>query len=102
MTKLDIILRVKDRTGCTVREAASYVETVLYHAREAIVSEGVVKIARFGVFEIQHKRERKGRNPITGEAVQIVARRILKFRPSPLLHEAINSQIHAAAAETSQ
>ncbi len=91
MTKIDIILRVKDRLRCTTKEATSYVETVLNHIKEAVVSGETAKIAGFGVFEAKQKRERNGRNPATGEAMPIVARKVLRFKSSVLLRKAINS-----------
>jgi len=96
MTKLDIIEKVKDRLRCTSKEATAYVETVLWHIKETVASGESVKLARFGVFDVRQKKERKGRNPATGEAMPIVARRILIFKPSVLLRTAVNSQKPAA------
>jgi len=49
-----------------------------------------VKVSGFGIFEVKDKKDRKGRNPQTGEILTIGARRILNFKPSNLLREAIN------------
>jgi len=49
-----------------------------------------VKVSGFGIFEVKDKKDRKGRNPQTGEILTIGARRISNFKPSNLLREAIN------------
>jgi integration host factor subunit alpha len=49
-----------------------------------------VKIAGFGNFVVKEKADRKGRNPQTGEAITIEARRVLTFKPSVILKTAIN------------
>jgi len=49
-----------------------------------------IKVAGFGNFEIKQKQNRIGRNPQTGESLTIEARRILTFKPSAVLKQAIN------------
>lgn len=49
-----------------------------------------IKITGFGNFEIKQKADRRGRNPQTGETITIEARRILAFKPSNILKQAVN------------
>ena len=49
-----------------------------------------IKISGFGNFVLNTKRPRKGRNPQTGEEIVISGRRVLSFKPSPVLKKAIN------------
>jgi integration host factor subunit alpha len=49
-----------------------------------------VKIHGFGNFEVKQKNDRIGRNPATGDAMTIEARRVLTFKPSGLLRQAVN------------
>ena len=58
------------------------VEDVLEIMSNAIVRGEPVRISGFGVFETRKKEERAGRNPKTGIAAKITARRVLRFRPS--------------------
>jgi integration host factor subunit alpha len=51
-----------------------------------------IKIAGFGKFKVKQKKDRRGRNPQTGEAITIEARRILSFKPSALLKTAVNKE----------
>jgi len=52
-----------------------------------------VKISGFGNFEVKQKRDRRGRNPATGDAMTITARRILRFHPSSRLKARINGDV---------
>lgn len=52
-----------------------------------------VELRGLGAFDIKEKRERQGRNPRTGEAVIIDARRAVRFRPSELLHARLNRRM---------
>jgi integration host factor subunit alpha len=50
-----------------------------------------LKISGFGSFVVKQKNDRRGRNPQTGETISISSRRIVTFKPSSILREAINS-----------
>ena len=50
-----------------------------------------LKVSGFGNFVVRSKRERIGRNPQTGEAIKISARKVLTFKPSQVLKNALNS-----------
>ncbi len=58
----------------------------------ALVRGETVKLRSFGLFSVRAKRERIGRNPRTGIEVPIKPRRVLTFRPSPVLVASINGQ----------
>ena len=51
-----------------------------------------IKIAGFGNFVVKAKADRRGRNPLTGEAITIEARKVLTFKPSMILKEAVNKE----------
>ena len=56
----------------------------------ALADNQNVSLRGFGLFKIQHKRPRPGRNPKTGEEAVITARRVVKFTPSPILNARVN------------
>ena len=92
MTKADIVESVCERLGgYSKKEAAGIVETVLDVMKDAIITEGHVKISSFGCFTVHAKRQRTGRNPKTGKPIQISARKVLTFKPSQGLREIVNS-----------
>jgi integration host factor subunit alpha len=82
MTKADIVDRLCERVGLPRSEAVEMVE-LLFSTMKGILSEGEsVKITGFGTFLVRKKGTRKGRNPQTGEEIQIQQRRVVTFKPS--------------------
>lgn len=67
-------------------------EAVFSILKESMGSGETVKISGFGRFTINQKAARKGRNPQTGEAITIEARKVLTFKPSTVLCKAINGE----------
>ena len=65
-------------------------EAVFSIMKNTLESGETLKISGFGSFLVKEKADRRGRNPQTGEAITITARRILTFKPSNLLRDAIN------------
>ena len=96
MTKADIIERIHQRIGFSKKESAEMVETVFRIIKTTLETGEKIKIAGFGNFVIKQKADRRGRNPQTGETITIAARRILTFKPSQVLKNAINTKDGAA------
>jgi integration host factor subunit alpha len=90
MTKADIAENIQSATGFTRKESAEMMETVFSIMKATLESGETLKIPGFGSFIVKQKADRRGRNPQTGEAITIEARRILTFKPSTLLRQAIN------------
>lgn len=90
-TKADIIDLVYGTTGLSKKESGDVVEEVLELMKSALIAGDDVKIAGFGKFTTMEKASRKGRNPQTGEPIEISARRIVTFRPSTILKTEMNS-----------
>jgi integration host factor subunit alpha len=90
MTKADIAEKVYEKLSCAKQEAVDLVELTLETLKGAIAKEGQVKITGFGNFIVKRKVARKGRNPQTGETITITPRKVLTFKPSPVLKVRIN------------
>ena len=91
MTKADLIENVYLKTGFSKKESAEIVETVFDLIKTTLEDGEKIKIAGFGNFVVKEKATRRGRNPQTGEEIEITARRILTFKPSQVLKNAINN-----------
>lgn len=91
MTKADIVERVSDRCGISKKVSIEMVDLVFSILKSTLEIGEAIKISGFGKFEIKNKHARKGRNPQTGDAITIEARRILTFKPSTILKNNINS-----------
>ena len=90
MTKADLVDKIHANTGLTRDEAFAYLETILETIKKTLETAETVKISGFGSFVVKEKKSRKGRNPQTGEPITITARKILAFKPSPVLKNRIN------------
>ena len=91
LTKFDIVERVAQTCGYSKLEAAELVETVFESIKSSLSTGEDVKISGFGNFILRDKRSRIGRNPQSGDAMEISARRVMTFKVSQVLKEAINS-----------
>ena len=100
MTKIDIIETIYEKVGFSKKEVAKIVESVFDIIKEGLQKEEKIKISGFGNFVVRRKRARRGRNPQTGEDIEIGARRILTFKPSQVLKGGLNHP--APAPEVSQ
>jgi len=90
MVKIDIVDKICEKVGFSNKEMAKIVETVFDIIKETLQREDKIKIPGFGNFVVRKKRSRRGRNPQTGNDIEIKARRILTFRPSHLLKGGLN------------
>jgi integration host factor subunit alpha len=91
MTKADIVERIYEKVGFSKKEATDVVESIFEIIKGRLEKGEKVKISGFGNFVINAKRPRKGRNPQTGEEIVISGRRVLSFKPSPVLKKSINT-----------
>ncbi len=89
MTKADIVEEVYSRVGFSKKESSEVVETVLETIKKTLGRGEMVKIAGFGNFVIRSKGSRKGRNPKTGEEIEITPRKVVTFKPSQVFKEHI-------------
>src|SRR5512135_934125 len=99
MTKADIIDNIYEKVGFTRAEIAKIVESVFDIMKETVQREDKIVISGFGVFATRTKRARRGRNPQTGSDLQISPRRILTFKPSPVLNASVNRATGEIKAE---
>lgn len=91
MTKNDIIDALHEGvTGLSKREAAEVVEVVLETIKEMLARGETVKLPEFGTFSVRDKKERRGRNPQTGEPIAIAPRRVVTYKVSTILKEKLN------------
>ncbi len=85
MTRADLAQEIFERVGLPKREAQEIIEIILKTMMDALKEGETVKISGFGTFTVRKKTPRMGRNPRTGEEIEISARRVVTFRPSNLL-----------------
>lgn len=93
MTKAEIAEHVYNTVGgFSKREAAELVDAVFDALKESLEGGHKLKISGFGNFVLRDKADRFGRNPATTERMVLPARRVVRFRPSPVLRALINGE----------
>lgn len=91
MTKADIVERIANENGFTKAESIDLVESVLSIIKDTLADGETLKVSGFGSFIVKEKNDRRGRNPQTGQELTIEARRVLTFKPSRMLKDAMNN-----------
>lgn len=91
MTKIDIIQDIYEKIGISKKDSARIVESVFDIIKESLARGEKVKISGFGNFTVKEKKSRRGRNPQTGEEIEISARKVLTFSSSHVLRNELNS-----------
>lgn len=91
MNKNDLIAAVADNTGLSKADATKAVDGVLDSVTGALKSGGEVRLVGFGTFSVANRAASTGRNPRTGESIQIPASKQPKFKAGKALKDAVNS-----------
>ncbi|MGI6558574.1 MAG: HU family DNA-binding protein [Limnochordia bacterium] len=89
MTKADLIDSVAEKAAITKKDAGRVVDAVFNTIMEALAQGDKVQLVGFGTFEVRHRAGRTGRNPQTGETIDIEARNMPVFRAGKALKEAV-------------
>jgi integration host factor subunit alpha len=93
MTKADIIEKINAIKGLSKKDSAVMMESVFTIMKESLEAGETIKISGFGNFEVIQKAARKSSIPQTGEAITIAARKVLNFKPSTVLRQAVNGEV---------
>lgn len=89
MNKSELVQAVSDRTELSKKETSAAVDAVFDVIAEALGNGEKVQLVGFGNFEIRERAARTGRNPQTGETIEIAASKIPAFRAGKTLREGI-------------
>ncbi len=93
MTRSDLVEELAARfSQLTHRDAEHAVKTLLDAVGDALVRGNRIEIRGFGSFSVNHRAPRMGRNPRSGEAVAIPAKRVPHFKPGKALREAVDKR----------
>jgi DNA-binding protein HU-beta len=91
MNKNDVIAAVADKTGLSKAQAGQAVDTTFDVITDALKAGDEVKIIGFGNFSVSHRAASMGRNPRTGEPIQIAASKTPKFKAGKGLKDSVNA-----------
>ena len=90
MNKKELIEAIADETGITQSATTKMInafQNIVYYS----LNRGKpVVLTGFGKFDVQHRKARRGRNPSTGESIEIAAKNVVKFTPGATLAKSVN------------
>lgn len=88
-TKANLIQAVLDQSDLSKEQAIDAVDACFEEIKKMLGRGDSVKIPNFGVFTVRSKHARIGRNPKSGEEIEVTARKVVTFRPSQKLKERV-------------
>lgn len=90
LTKIDLIQNISDKLDISRKDSTRIVESVFEIMKEQLSEGNTVKISGYGNFFVKRKNARKGRNPKTGNEMEISARKVVTFKSSQIIRKALN------------
>lgn len=87
--KAELVEKVAEKTNLTKKDVTATVEALFETIEEVLASGDKVQVIGFGTFEVRDRAARKGRNPQTGEEIQIPASKVPGFKAGKALKEAV-------------
>ena len=91
MNKSDLIDSIAASTGLTKADAGRALDATTANIASALQQGQSVSLVGFGTFSVKHRAARTGRNPRTGEQIQIPAKNIASFKPGKSFRELVNN-----------
>ncbi len=89
LTKTDLVNKVAGDTGLTKKDSGKAVDSILDGISEALKDGDKVQLIGFGTFEVRERAARSGRNPQTGDEIQIPAKKVPVFKAGKGLKDAV-------------
>ena len=90
MTKAELIANVAKKAELTQKDTEAAVNAFFSTVQESLAAGENVQVIGFGTFEVRERAGRVGRNPQTGEEIQIAAAKVPAFKPGKALKDAVN------------
>jgi len=89
MNKAELVEEVSDQTGLTKRTSREAVDGIISAITDSLGKEERVTLVGFGTFQVMERKARTGRNPQTGDEIQIPSKKVPKFKPGRGLKERV-------------
>ena len=90
MNKTELIAAAAERSGLTKKDTEKALNAAIDAITAALVAGDKVQVSGFGIFEVKEREARMGRNPHTGEAMEIAASKVPSFKASKTLKDAVS------------
>ena len=89
MTKAELVAQLAEQIGSSKAAAEKTLEAFLASIEETLAKEGKLTLTGFGTFLVETRQARKGRNPRTGQVIEIPASKVVKFRVGKMLKDSV-------------
>jgi len=89
VTKKEIVKQISEHLGLTQLKTKEIVQQTFDAIVETLLEERRIELRNFGVFEVKLRKERKARNPRTGDAVQVPQKYVVTFKPGKEMEERV-------------
>ena len=89
MNKQELITKIAEKSNLSKKDAAAALTALTDVITEALKAEGKLAIPSLGTFELRERAARTGKNPRTGEKVEIAAKKVPAFKPAKALKDAV-------------
>ncbi|MBQ9396014.1 MAG: HU family DNA-binding protein [Proteobacteria bacterium] len=83
MTKVEMVCFLADNTHCSKADADKIIRTLPDMIKAGLENDGKVSIPGLGTFSARTRKARTGRNPKTGEVIEIPEKKVVSFKPAP-------------------
>ena len=90
LTRKELAQTINEKLGFSQRSSGELVDSVFEVLKKTLLQEESIKLVQFGTFTVRKKTSRVGRNPRTGETMEISKRSMVSFRPSKVVRESLN------------
>ncbi len=90
MNKSDLVEAMAADAGISKAAAAKALDSLMNNVKNTLKDGGKLALVGFGSFAVKERAARQGRNPQTGETIQIAARNVVSFKPGSELKDAVN------------
>ncbi len=97
LTKSDMVTHLMENMGMTRQEGRLFVEKFFDELSANLISGNQIKLSGFGNFDVKDKNKRPGRNPKTGEVVDVTARRVVTFKAGQKLRHSVEETLFVSA-----
>jgi len=89
MTKKDIAIQIADETGIKQIDVKKIIQKYQDKVIDILIQGGTIELRNFGVFKVKERKARTGRNPRTGEAVPVPAKKVVTFKPGLIMKQRV-------------
>ena len=89
MNKTELVAALAEKTGASKKDTDNTINAFTEVIIDALKRDGKVQLPGFGIFEVRERAARTGRNPHTGETIEIAAAKVPAFKPGKALKDAI-------------